>query len=154
MFSGDSSEQKLNTKSSTEAEVVALADRLPRITHHQLFMEAQGCELHSNVLMQDNKAAILMECNGKASCSKRSRHMNIRCFYVKDLVDRKEVSVEHCPTDRMIADFFTKPLQGALFIKFRDVILGHKPVSSIILDEGSSSKERVEVNKNQGKKNG
>ena len=80
--------------------------------------------------------------------------MNIRCFYVKDLVDRKEVSVEHCPTDRMIADFFTKPLQGALFIKFRDVTLGHKPVSSIILDEGSSSKERVEVNKNQRKKNG
>ena len=41
MFSGDSNKQKLNTKSSTEAEVVALADRLPRVTHHQLFMEAQ-----------------------------------------------------------------------------------------------------------------
>ena len=28
------------------------------------------------------------------------------------------------PTGEMIADFFTKPLQGAQFVKFRDAILG------------------------------
>ena len=149
MFSSDSKKQKINTKSSTEAEVVGLADRLPRVVHHQLFMDAQGYTLYSNVLLQDNQAAIRMECNGKMSCSKRSRHMNIRYFYVKDLVDRKEVEVEYCPTERMVADFFTKPLQGTLFIKFRDVIMGSKPVSSILIDDCSSPKERVEPNKEE-----
>ena len=30
----------------------------------------------------------------------------------------------YCPTEEIIADFFTKPLQGAQFVKFRDVVLG------------------------------
>jgi len=34
--------------------------------------------------------------------------------------------VEYCPTLEMIADFFTKPLQGALFHKFRNTVLGIK----------------------------
>ena len=33
-----------------------------------------------------------------------------------------------CPTDKMIADFLTKPLQGKLFIKFRDVLMGAVPM--------------------------
>lgn len=31
--------------------------------------------------------------------------------------------VDYCPTEEMIADFFTKPLQGALFRKFRAFIM-------------------------------
>ena len=41
------------------------------------------------------------------------------------------IQVEYCPTDLMVADFFTKPLQGSLFKKFKDVIMGHKPMSSL-----------------------
>ena len=33
---------------------------------------------------------------------------------------------EFNPTEEMIADFLTKPLQGALFRKFRDLLLGIK----------------------------
>jgi hypothetical protein len=38
-----------------------------------------------------------------------------------------EVSVVWCPTGDMIADFATKPLQGAMFKKFRDMIMGVVP---------------------------
>ena len=31
----------------------------------------------------------------------------------------------------MVADFFTKPLQGNLFRRLRDVILGHKHISTV-----------------------
>ena len=34
------------------------------------------------------------------------------------------VDIQYCPTEAMIADFFTKPLQGQLFKKLRDVIIG------------------------------
>ena len=30
----------------------------------------------------------------------------------------------YCLTEKMIANFFTKPLQGAHFVKFRDAVLG------------------------------
>ena len=47
----------------------------------------------------------------------------------------------------MVADFFTKPLQGSLFRKFRDIVLGYKHISSLHSDDGeSSSKERVRKN--------
>ena len=112
-----------------------------------LFMEAQGYPLERNVLLQDNKSAILLESNGRMSCSKRSRHLNIRYFYVKDLIDKGLLEVEYYPTEQMLADFFTKPLQGSLFWKFRAVILGHEPVSSLYPVTPSLSKEHVGTNK-------
>jgi hypothetical protein len=41
------------------------------------------------------------------------------------------MGVKHCPTKEMLANFFTKPLRGSLFRKFRDVIMGHKHIGSL-----------------------
>jgi hypothetical protein len=71
------------------------------------------------MVYQDNKSAILLEVNGRGSSSKRTRHIDIRHFFVKDRIAGKEVSVKYCPTEEMVSDFFTKPLQGALFRKLR-----------------------------------
>ncbi len=43
----------------------------------------------------------------------------------------------------MLADFFTKPLQGSLFRKFREVILGHKHIDSLKQSKPTPSQERV-----------
>ena len=58
------------------------------------------------------------------SVGKRSRHISIRYFFIKDLVDRGVVNVEYCPTDLMLADYMTKPLQGKAFKMMRDIIMG------------------------------
>ena len=80
---------------------------------------------HTNVLYQDNTSSIKMETNGKASCTKRTRHIAIRYFMITDLLKRKDIStVEYCPTGEMIGDYLTKPLQGSLFRKFRNAIMG------------------------------
>jgi len=116
--------QKLNTRSSTEAEVVSVDDFMPAICWTRYFMKAQGYDVQDNVLAQDNKASILLEKNGKASSSKRTKHINIRYFFVTDRVAKGEVRIEWCPTLEMIGDYMTKPLQGLLFHKFRDMIMG------------------------------
>ena len=56
----------------------------------------------------------------------------------------ENIKIEHCRTDIMLADFFTKPLQG-LFRKFRDVILGLTPPSSLNMHEPTTVQERVEI---------
>jgi hypothetical protein len=61
--------------------------------------------------------------NGKLPSGKRTKHLDIQYFYVKDLIDRGVLSVGHCISDNMIAEFFTKPLQGSCFKQLRDVIL-------------------------------
>ena len=121
-----SSKQKMNTKSSTEAELVAADDVSGQIIWTRYFLEAQGFGIKDNILYQDNQSAMLLEKNGLSSAGKRSRHLNVRLFYITDRIKRGELRVEYCPTDEMVGDFFTKPLQGAKFRLFRDIILGLK----------------------------
>ena len=80
-MSGKSTKQKLNTKSSTEAEVVGTDDVVPHSLWTNHFLKAQGHKIKDTIVCQDNKSAILMENNGKFSCSKRTEHVNVRCFH-------------------------------------------------------------------------
>jgi len=122
-----STKHKLNTRSSTEAEVVGVDDFMPAICWTRYFLQEQGYHIEDNILFQDNKSAMLLEKNGKASSSKRTKHINIRYFFITDQVNKGKVSLLWCPTGDMIGDFMTKPLQGALFWKFRDQIMGVVP---------------------------
>ena len=76
------------------------------------------------VIHQDNKSAIVLENTGRSNAG-RTRHINVKYYFVKDRVESKDVRIVYTPTHEMVADFFTKPLQGSLFLKFRSVIMGH-----------------------------
>jgi hypothetical protein len=93
---------------------------MPQILWTRCFLEAQGYGTKESIVYQDNQSSILLERNGRASSSKRTRHVNIRYFFVTYRIAAKDIAVEYCPTGDMLADFFTKPLQGVLFKKFRD----------------------------------
>ena len=57
--------------------------------------------------------------------------MDNRYFCIKDRLQSEVIKVEYFPTENMIAGFFTKLLQGALFRKFRDIVLGYKHISTL-----------------------
>jgi len=147
-----STKQKLNTKSSTEAEVVGTSDFLPSNIWAQMFLEAQGYGLDENKFHQDNKSAMSLETNGRKSCGQKSRHIDIRHFFIKDRIASGDIILEHCPTEEMLADFFTKPLQGSLFKKFRAVVMGHAHISTLKGTPVAPSQERVGVCKRAGSK--
>ena len=65
----------------------------------------------------------LLENNGKLSSSDRTKHINVRHCFVKDCIDRKELTVEFCGADDMWADFHAEPLQGKKFEEFRKIML-------------------------------
>ena len=105
----------MNTKSSTEAELVGASDYLPNTIWVKMFLEAQGYKINENYFEQDNESAIKLAKNGRMSAGSKSRHINIRHFWIKDRTKDNDITIRHCPTLQMLADFFTKPLQGALF---------------------------------------
>ena len=70
--------QKLNTISSTEAELVGVDDDLPQILWEKYFIKVQGYTVEHNILLQDNKSTILLETNGKFSSSKKTKHIKNR----------------------------------------------------------------------------
>jgi hypothetical protein len=121
-----SRKQGINTRSSTEAEVVGVDDAIGPLLWARLFLREQGYA-QDNILMQDNQSAIKMETNGRASAGKRSRHINIRYFFVKDMVEKKYLSLEYCPTDKMYGDYMTKPLVGHKFNEQRDFLMNLTP---------------------------
>jgi hypothetical protein len=131
-----SKKQKLNTKSSTEAELVGIDDVLPQALWTKYFLEAQGYGTDT-LLYEDNQSTMKLAENGKASSGKGTRHINIRYFFITDRIARKEVAIQYCPTKEMVADYFTKPLQGELFYKFRDQIMGVVPMDTIHSDHRS-----------------
>jgi len=97
---------------------------MPAICWTRYFLQSQVYGVNENIVYQDNMSAILLEKNGKASSSKRTKHINIRYFFVTDCIQKKEMKTEWCPTGDMIGDFMTKPNKGALFVRFRDQIMG------------------------------
>jgi hypothetical protein len=66
---------------------------------------------------------MLLETNGNFSSSKRTPHIDIRYLFVKDRIEKGEIKLEKCKLIDMLGDFFTKPLQGSLFIKYRNAIM-------------------------------
>jgi hypothetical protein len=140
--------QKINTKSSTEAELVAVDDAMNFVEWIQLFVEQQtkllkddsiikkfGCD---TIIQQDNTSTIQLENNGQKSSTKRTRHINIRYFYVTSKIKDGSMRVIYHPTKQMVSDYLTKPLQGSLFRAHRNSIMGH--------DEESISKYMKEYN--------
>ena len=87
-------------------------------------MESQGYIVEDVYIYQDNQGTILLEKNGMKSVGKGTRHIKIKYFFVADKVKGKEVKIVYCPTKEMVADFYTKPLQGTLFRTHRNAILG------------------------------
>ena len=117
-----STKQKLVAKSSTEAELIAASDSVSVVIHCRNFLEAQGYSLPPATVFQDNMSTISMIRAGRPS-SDRTRHVNIRFFFLHDREKLGEIKVEYLPTKQMIADILTKPLQGELFLSLRDQLL-------------------------------
>ena len=101
---------------------------MAQILWTRLFMEAQGIKVSDNILYQDNRSAILLEKNGRVSSSKRTKHIEFCYYYDADWIAKGDLSVVWCPTDKMIADFLTKPLQGKVFKQLWDVLMGAVPM--------------------------
>jgi hypothetical protein len=127
--------QKINTKSSTEAELVGVDDAMNFVEWIQLFVGEQTKSLEDDsiikkfgcdtIVLQDNTSTIQLENNGQASSTKRTRHINIRYFYVTSKIKEGKMRVIYCPTKQMVSDYLTKPLQGSLFRTHRNSIMGH-----------------------------
>ena len=69
----------------------------------------------------------------------RSKHIDKRYFFIKDRIKKEEINVKHCPTEKMIANFLTKPLQGALFRNLREVLMSRASVDSLDINEGQAT---------------
>jgi hypothetical protein len=119
-----SSKQKLVTKSSTEAEIVGLSDGLTNALWMREMLLAQGYTLPPTVIHQDNEGVIKIIQKGR-SPKHRTRHLNVRHFFARDREKSGDIKLMYKPTSEMVADLFTKPLNGWQFAELSRKISGH-----------------------------
>ena len=117
-----STSQKINTKSSTESEMVGLSDSSSQVIWTRNFLIEQGYTIQPATIFQDNTSTMFLVKNGKSN-SERTKHIATRFYFIKDRVDKNEIKIEHLQTSEMIADILTKPLSGLLFFKLRALLL-------------------------------
>ena len=115
-----STKQKCISKSSTEAELIAVTDLLPEAFHLRKIIEAITGKKVKIILYQDNMATMSMIRNGTGGG--RSKHIKIRFGWLKERLDDGDFEMEHKPTDLMLADGATKPKQGLEFENFKNGI--------------------------------
>ena len=105
--------------------------------------------MKSNILWQDNEAGEKMVKIRKMSCSSKYMRIGIKFFWVEGSGKQGNTSVKHCPTETILADFFTKHLKIGNFNMPRKVIMGWYNVailwdgSNIGDKESSTSKECI-----------
>jgi hypothetical protein len=73
-------------------------------------------------MFQDNQSTVHLIKNDRFN-SEKTRHIDIRYFFIYDRIKRGDNQVIYKPTLEMMADIMTKPLTGNLFPKLRDLLL-------------------------------
>ena len=94
--------QKLNTKSSTKAKLVGVNSMLPQVLWTHFFLHTQGFKVNNNIVYHNNQSTTRLENNGKASSGKRTRHIDIRYFFVTNHIESGELDVKYCPTENYL----------------------------------------------------
>lgn len=95
--------------SSTEAEFVALAEGCQELIWTRRLLEEVGeAALGPTTVHEDNQSCMKLVDSDKIE--RRSKHIETRYFFVRDLQEKGIIRLQYCPTEDMLADLMTKPL--------------------------------------------
>jgi hypothetical protein len=86
---GMSKKHKINTRGSTEVELVGDVGTVPHMIWTRYIIEAQGFDVEESILNQNNTSAMMLETNGRQSSSNCTKHTYVRYFFIKDKVTSK-----------------------------------------------------------------
>ena len=101
--------QQCVTLSSTEAEYVALSEACRELLWLLKLMEDVGEKPTKSIIVrEDNQSCIAMLQAGGGS--RKTKHIDTRYNFVRDLMINNRIEVVYCPTELMTADALTKPL--------------------------------------------
>ena len=105
-----------------EAEYIALSESCKELKWVKMLTDSfsEFVVPDKIILYTDSQSSMKLICNQKFTVCNRSKHIDTKYHYVKQLVDLGEVELKYCSTDVNIADMMTKPLGNIKLKKFTD----------------------------------
>lgn len=126
--------------STTEAEYIALCSATQEAAWMLMLVNAAGMNIESVKIMEDNQGCIALTKN--SGNHGRTKHIDIKYHYIREMVLAKKVHLTYCPTMDMAADILTKPLDRVKFEYFRGML---GLVKSKDIASGSVEKQVKEI---------
>ena len=110
--------------STAEAEVSAAVVAAKEAVHVKRMLIDLGLMHESTPLtIAEDNAACIAQCEAGLRHIRNAKHYEVRLRFLQQLVVDREIEFKYCPTDDMIADFLTKPLDAHKFCYFRDRVM-------------------------------
>ena len=106
--------------STAEAEYIAAGSCCSQLIWMRNVLTDYRIFQDTTVVYFDNSSAIDISKN--LVQHSKTKHIEIRYHFIRDLVERKIMCLEYIPTERQNADIFTKPLDKSKFETLRQVI--------------------------------
>jgi hypothetical protein len=102
---------------STESEFISVSDSTSPVMWSRNYLIGQGLLLLPypqlpDIIYQDT-STIYLALEGQSD-SKKTKHIAVRYFFIKNFIERYELKLIYLPTLKMLADLLTRPLQGKL----------------------------------------
>jgi hypothetical protein len=121
-----SAKQKIHSRSSTEAELLALDDGFLHLLWLRQVLDFMGYPQVPTYVYQDNKSTIFV-CETGHSKNGKLKHMAIRYYFIHGHLENNIAKLKYCKTEEMIADILTKPFNNSKsFIPLRNKMLNHQ----------------------------
>ncbi|KAG3086706.1 hypothetical protein PI124_g18177 [Phytophthora idaei] len=108
-----SKKHSMVTRSSTEAEYIAMCAGAKACIGLNMIMKDLGLEVEQIHLMEDNQGS--QHLTESKAVTQRSRHIYTKYHRLREKVAQHDVRVQYCPTSEMFANHFTKPLKAVKF---------------------------------------
>jgi len=119
MVSWCSRKQNFVALSTVEAEYIALSMAAREVVWlHKLLTDLFDHEMDPMTIHCNNQSCVKLSEN--PVFHNKSKHIEIKYHYIRDMVQRKEVHVQYLSTHEQIADIFTKPLAKTKFKYFHE----------------------------------
>jgi len=114
--SWESKKQSIIALSRTEAEYVALSTSTKEAAYDQKIISEMGYKTASTLMIySDNQGAQCLAKN--AIFHARSKHIDIKYHYIRDLYKKNIIDIEYVATEDIISDVLTKNLSKVKHIK-------------------------------------
>ena len=124
-----SSKQPVVALSTCESELIATSTIGCGVELSRQFIQELGHVQLTIEIGVDNKWSMHLLELGTGSF-KRAKHIKVRYFWLKDLIDEGEIVLKYIPSEELVADLLTKAIMGVKFKYVRAKLLGEPKEAS------------------------
>lgn len=96
--------------STCEAEYLALSDASQEVIWMRRLLKEIGQVVKGPTTLRSDNVAAISWATGRKTIFKRSKHIDVRVHFIRDLVTQQQVHVVYVPSEENDADLLTKPL--------------------------------------------